>query len=108
MTYVYVFLFLFCLAFICLVIGASDWGYTRWRIWSEKRAIARRDAEETKRQDDLRKWCLLAYPPGPRRIPNAQLDPAHRTGQFSIPRTMRDAKGVHRPLRLPDVRRGTQ
>ena len=41
------------------------------------------------------KWGL-AMPRESRRIPNAALDPARRTGQFSIPDRMRDVKGVTR------------
>lgn len=96
MTAVYVFLGFFALALVCFAIGAGDCIRTHWRIWREKRAIARRDADEAKRDAEMRKWGLLAFPRKPQRVSNRDIDPARRTGQFSIASPMRDMKGVNR------------
>jgi hypothetical protein len=64
--------------------------------WREKRAIKKRDAAAAKRHADMIRWGLMCYPKEARRIPNSRLDPARRTGQFSIPERMRDMKGVTR------------
>jgi hypothetical protein len=65
---------------------------------SEDREVARRAAEDAKRQADAEKWNFLSYPRKDRSalIPRSHIDSAHRSGMFSIPRPMRDMKGVWR------------
>lgn len=94
----------------CVGICIAEQCRLSFAAWAERRAITRRDAdqaaEQSKREAEARKWGMVPfYPRKDRHIDASAIDPAHRTGQFSIPRTMRDVKGVHRPLRLPDVRR---
>jgi hypothetical protein len=101
----------------CVLICGLDW----WFRTAEIRAIKRRDnklfaadmarraerrqqqeAQKTdaqkKREADMeKKWGLLAFPyERSRRIPDKDLDRAHRHGQFSVPRSMNDMKGVHK------------
>jgi hypothetical protein len=52
---------------------------------------------DAKRAADMKKWGLLQFPyESSRRIPRRDIDPAHRNGQFSVPSSMRDMKGVHK------------
>jgi hypothetical protein len=83
----------------CLIVLLADKARRSLDAWRERRAMAKRDAAAAKRERDLRKWNLLAYPPESRRsmrIKDGDIDRARVTGQFSIPRSCRDMKGVHR------------
>jgi hypothetical protein len=94
-TAVYIFLGCAILAIVCFAIGVGDWVHTHFRIWREKRALARRDAEHAKREADALKWGFLAYPRKSNHIPRASLDSGHRTGRFSVGRDVRNISGVH-------------
>jgi hypothetical protein len=90
---------LIALGLLCLgaCIGAAiHGGVQRWR---ERRAIAKRDADRAEREANSAKWGLTAYTIEHRRskpihIRREQLDPAHTTGQFAIPQSLRDKKGA--------------
>lgn len=71
---------------------------SRFILWRERRAIAKRDAAEAKRRADAAKWNILVFPREQRatRIARDDLDPARRTGQFRVPSSTRDQKGLWR------------
>jgi hypothetical protein len=100
---------------ICIAILLIDATVLKFIRWLELRAIGRRflqgkdqsrdelekeaaeKAAAAKREADSYKWGFLAFPyESGRRIPRRDLDPAHRTGQFSVPHSMLDKKGITR------------
>lgn len=103
---------------LCIILCAIACGLDWWFSTAEVRAIKRRDGRaflaelaqraerrkqrelqeaQKKRDADMKKWGLLQFPyESTRRIPRRDIDPAHRNGQFSVPTSMRDKKGIHR------------
>jgi hypothetical protein len=91
-------------------IGISVAAFLGWLLWAlffdiYDHLMQQRTRRKNEREYEDRGMAPF-YPKKDLYIERSALDPAQRTGQFSIPKTMRDVKGVHRPLRLPDVRRG--
>jgi cell division protein FtsL len=88
-------IFLILLCGVILIAAALR---DEWILHSEQRAIARRDADEAKRQADAEKWNFLTAPRSDRmtRIAHSEIDPAYRSGMFAIPHSMRDMKGTDR------------
>jgi hypothetical protein len=81
-----------CVIVLCVGICAGAAAIKSFKRWREARAIAKRNA-------DLIKWGIVPFPSADKRaarIRNADLDPARRNGQFSIPSPMTDKKGVWR------------
>lgn len=81
-----VILYLLTCIVVCAIILAIDW----WFASAETRAIKRRD----KARKRLASLTFYSSPIERSRITRKELDPAHRTGQFRVPRSMVDMKGV--------------
>lgn len=76
------------LTILCgLVLGVPELR-SFWRLWREKRAVARR-----KKREELMTW--LAYRRRVR-VERSAADAIRERQQFSIPAAFRDAKGVRR------------
>jgi hypothetical protein len=83
------FMFATVILLVMLMLGA-DWCVRQWLYLREARAIAKRDLHNARVERDLLKWKLIGS-----LIESQRIDPAYRTGQFSVPKSMRDMKGVH-------------
>lgn len=77
-------------AAFCLFAWVAPALRSDWILWREKRAIAKR-----KRDDDF--WRVMGLGPETRRVPNSHLDPARRTGQYDVGRSVySDVQGLHK------------
>ena len=86
------FMFALC-GILVIAVLLIDHAAHKFSAWREDSAILRR---EMKRRAEKRDE-LLMFPFERSRIPRSQIDPAHSTGQFQVPRSMRDFKrGVHK------------
>lgn len=83
-----VFFFITAAALLVIVAWGMTWSFlfTRIRRARHRRAIERREA-------DMLRWGLMAYPRKSHYIPPEAVDSAYVTGQFSVGRDVKDMAG---------------